>query len=43
MWLTEDVGDLFYLAVLLVLDVLRAVYGELDLIRLLARLEVFVL
>lgn len=43
MRLTEDVGDFFYLAVLLVLDVLRAVYGEIDLVRLFAWLEILVL
>jgi len=43
MRLAEDIGDLFYLAILLVLDVLRAVDGEVDLVRPLAWLEIFVL
>jgi hypothetical protein len=43
MWLTENVGDLFYLPILLVLDVLRAVDGEVDLIWLLAGFEILIL
>jgi hypothetical protein len=43
MRLTEDVGDLFYLTVLLVLDVLWAVNGEVDLVWFFAWFEILVL
>jgi hypothetical protein len=41
--LAEDVGDFFYLTILLGLDVLRAVDGEVDFVGLFARLKVLVL
>lgn len=43
MGLAEDVGDLFYLPILLALNVLRAVDGKVNLISLFAWFEVFVL